>query len=85
MTTFDYSALRGKIKEKCNTQMIFAQKMGLSSVSVSEKLNGRSWWSQLEICRALEILEISPISIAHYFFKQKLNKCNYIIRKQTPA
>ena len=71
-TIFDYSLLKGKIKEKCGTQRNFAQKMGLSNVSISEKLNSKSGWTQAEICRASEILDIAPILIESYFFKQKV-------------
>lgn len=69
-TVFDYSALKGKIKEKCGTQANFAQKMGRSNVSISEKLNSKKGWTQEEICRASELLDIAPILIESYFFKQ---------------
>lgn len=36
---FDYSKLKGKIKEVFGTQSAFAKAMGLSGVSLSSKLN----------------------------------------------
>ena len=36
---FDFSKLRGKIKEVFGTQEKFAKAMGMSSVSLSAKLN----------------------------------------------
>ena len=37
---FDYSKLRGKIKEVFGTQAKFAKAMGMSTVTLSAKLNG---------------------------------------------
>ena len=36
---FDYSKLRGKIKEVFGTQAKFAKAMGMSTVTLSAKLN----------------------------------------------
>jgi hypothetical protein len=65
---FNYAKLLGRIKEKCNTQVIFAEKMGLSSRSVSLKLTQKTEFSQSEIMKALEVLDLKPEEIAVYFF-----------------
>ncbi|MBC2106114.1 DUF739 family protein [Listeria booriae] len=70
--SFDYSALIGKIAQKCDNQRIFAQKMGLSERSVSLKVNGKVGWKQAEISRALTILDISKRDIPKYFFNVKV-------------
>ena len=39
--TYDYSKIRGKIKEVFGTQAAFADAMKMSTVSLSEKLNNK--------------------------------------------
>ena len=65
---YNYSKLYGAIAEKCGTQAIFAEKIGLSERSVSLKLNGKLGWKQQEIAKACEVLNISSRDIAAYFF-----------------
>lgn len=40
--SFDYSRLRGKIKEKCKTQERFANMLNISPASLSDKLNEKA-------------------------------------------
>ena len=44
---FDYSKLRGKIKEVFGTQAKFAKAMGMSTVTLSAKLNGTDFADQI--------------------------------------
>jgi transcriptional regulator with XRE-family HTH domain len=69
---FDYSKLRGKIKEVFGTQAEFAHAMGLSSVSLSAKLNNTTMFTQAEINRACELLHIPLEFIPVYFFTEKV-------------
>lgn len=55
---YDYRKLRGRIKEKFGTQSEFSKKLGLSEVSVSNKLNNIVDWGQEEMENAISILEI---------------------------
>ncbi len=71
---FDYGKLRGRIKEKCGTQATFAGIIGLSDVSVSNKLNNNVDWGQEEIENAVNALEIPPNEIHSYFFTRKVEK-----------
>lgn len=73
-TKYDYSKLRGKIKEVCGTQEMFANKIGLSAVSVSNKLNNLIPWKQEEIERTLSVLGINHTEIYLYFFAPKVEK-----------
>lgn len=66
---YDYSKLYGLIAEKCGTQTIFAQKIGLSERSVSLKLNGRQGWKQAEIAKICDVFDIPVEKIPLYFFK----------------
>lgn len=69
---FDYSKLRGKIKEVFGTQAKFADAMGLSSVSLSAKLNNTVQFTQSEINKACELLSIPFELIPIYFFTEKV-------------
>ncbi len=65
---YDYSKLRGRIKEKFGTQSVFAKEIGLSNVSVSNKLNNNVDWGQEEIEKIMHALDIAYTDIHSYFF-----------------
>lgn len=65
---WDYSKLRGKIKEICGTQDVFAEKLGIGRVSLSQRLNNLLEFSQEEMYRACEILGIPLVELPVYFF-----------------
>lgn len=69
---YDYSKLKGKIKEVFGTQEAFANSIGLSSVSVSNKLNNIIDWRQEEMEDSVEKLEIPFSEIHVYFFTKKV-------------
>ncbi|MFT4005219.1 MAG: DUF739 family protein [Lacrimispora sp.] len=70
--TFDYSKLQGRIAEKFKSQMEFAMKMQWSKRTLSLKLTGKAVWKQPEICKALELLELSEGDILAYFFDREV-------------
>lgn len=65
---WDYSKLRGKIKEVCGTQDAFAEKLGIGRVSLSQRLNNMLEFTQQEMYKACEILDIPLADITLYFF-----------------
>ncbi len=67
---FDYSKLCGRIVEKCKTQSVFSEKMGKSEHTISLKLNNKVQWTQGEILKASDILDIPVNEISSYFFYQ---------------
>lgn len=69
---FNYSKLRGKIREIFGTQEDFAKAIGIGTVSLSYKLNNKSEWSQQEINKAVELLNIQDDQIVLYFFTQEV-------------
>lgn len=71
---FDYSKLRGKIREKFKTQDAFAMAAGLSRTALSQKLNGHVEFTQDEMYNACKILEVSLKNLDDYFFKEKVHK-----------
>lgn len=68
---FDYSKLRGRIREKFKTESAFAKAMNLSHNSISKKLNGHILFVQNEIDKAIMLLEIPDDEISTYFFTTK--------------
>lgn len=71
---FDYSKLRGKIREVFHTERDFAKELGLSKTSLSAKLNGRVEFTQTEIAKATSLLGIPPENIAEIFFAAKVKQ-----------
>ena len=69
---FDYGKLKGRIIEKFDSQGRFASAMNWSERSLSMKLRGKWPWKQSDICKAVELLELSEMDIPTYFFKLKV-------------
>lgn len=65
---YRYDKLLGRIVEKCGTRAEFAKRMQLSERTVSLKLNGKRPWSQVDIAKACEVLDIELTEIQEYFF-----------------
>lgn len=65
---YDYAKLNGRIIEKCGTQAVFAEKMGLSERTISLKLNNKVAFKQPEIQKSLLILGLTENDIQTYFF-----------------
>lgn len=71
---FDYAKLKGRIKEKYETQEKFARAIGLTPTTFSFKINGKAKWTQDEIVKAVELLEISQDEIVEYFFNYEVQE-----------
>ena len=69
---YDYAKLNGKIVEKCGTQAVFAERMGLSERTISLKLNNKVAFKKPEIQKALPILGLTESDIQAYFFTLKV-------------
>ncbi len=69
---WNYSKLRGKIKEVCGTQDSFAEKLGIGRVSLSQRLNNQLEFTQEEIFMSCEILDISLRDVEEYFFTREV-------------
>ena len=70
--TFDYSKLRGRIVEKYGTQQAFAKEMDWSERTLSLKMSGQRAWKQMDICKAVSLLQIDASEIPAYFFVVKV-------------
>ncbi len=73
---YDYSKLKGRIKEKFDTQEKFSAALGLSERSISLKLSSSRGWKQDEIMKAIEVLGLTENDIQSYFFTLKVHKCD---------
>ena len=65
---FDYSKLKGRIKEKFNNQRDFAKALCISEVALTNKLNNRTKFNQDEILKCIDLLVIDLEEIPLYFF-----------------
>ena len=71
---FDYSKLRGKIKEVYSTQESFAEAIPMHGATLSLKLNNKTPFTQVEIIHAANALHIASDEIPAYFFTPKIDK-----------
>lgn len=69
---YDYSLLDGRIAQMFGTQRNFAKAMGLSERSLSLKRSGVRPWTQPQIDKACNILNIADNEIHSYFFTIKV-------------
>lgn len=69
---YDYSKLRGRIIEKYGSLGAFAKVFPMSERTLSLKMNCKRSWSQKQIARACELLDIAQYEMPDYFFKQKV-------------
>lgn len=75
MITYDFSKLKGRIKERFNTQNDFADAMNMAPNTLSSKLNNQSDFSSQEISKAIELLNIdAPEEAWTTFFTKKVEK-----------
>lgn len=66
---YDYSKLRGLIKEKYGTQNNFAKAIGISNTSLSQRLANKVPFNQIEISKACELFGCTIQESDEIFFK----------------
>ena len=71
---FNYSKLRGRIIEKYGSQTDFAKAFGCSDRTLSLKMTGKRPWKQVEILKAIKLLDLSEDDIQDYFFALEVQK-----------
>ena len=74
MQEYEYSKLRGKIKECFSQQSEFAQKLGISDTSLSNKLNNKTAFDQDEIYKIISMFDLNADEALAYFFTPKVDK-----------
>jgi len=70
---FDYSKLRGRIRELYLSESAFAEAMGTTRGLFSKKMTGKAGLSQHEIIRAADLLRIPHEQVYDYFLTKKLS------------
>lgn len=71
MKEFDYQELKGEIKGKFELQSDFAKAVGMSAASLSGKLNNKVPFTQPEMFKMCDALDIHREMIPILFFKEK--------------
>lgn len=71
---YDFSKLRGRIKEKLGSEAKFAEKIDISPASLSSKFNNKSDFTASQISRATDedVLDIALDEIGIIFFNKRL-------------
>lgn len=65
---FNYSKLRGRMCEMGITQAVLAKEIGINESTLSAKLNGKAYFSTVEIDKICQILNIENGEIGAYFY-----------------
>lgn len=74
LVSFSYDKLRGKIREVFGTQDRFAEALGMSKSTLSQKLNNSSEFTQQEMMDSMMLLKQSLTQIDEYFFTSEVRK-----------
>ena len=78
-TNYNYSKLRGRIKEICGTEGRFAKEIGRTQNYLTKIFQNKSYLSQKDIETGSRVLKIDDSEIPVYFF----NKTDREVRKDT--
>lgn len=65
---YKYDRLRGRIVEMYGSQERFAEIIGISANSMSKKMKGKTGFSQKDIVKWSELLNINKAEYSEYFF-----------------
>ena len=71
---FDYSKLRGKIREKFGSYEKLDSEISFTTVTLSRKLNNKGYFGSNEIMELIEALDIEEEEVNEYFFNVKVRK-----------
>lgn len=71
---YDYTKLEKRMEKYRFSQVKLAEKIPISRNSLNQKLNNRVYFTQREIKRVCEILEIPSSKIGLYFFDLVVQK-----------
>jgi len=71
---FDYSKLRGRIKEKFGNYKELKPHINFTTATLSRKLNNKGYFGSDEILELINALDIEPKYAHEYFFKVKVRK-----------
>lgn len=75
---YDYSKLRGRIKEKLGTEGEFAHRINRTPNYISKVFRNGTYLSQVDIDNGAKVLDIPVGEIGVYFFTQEVHKSETI-------
>lgn len=71
---YDYSMLLGRMREKGTTQEELAKQINRNPATLTQKLKGRTYFTQREMAAICQTLDIRMEEMPNYFFTHKLRK-----------
>ena len=74
MRRYDYSKLRGRIKEKLGTEREFALRIRRTANYVSKVFRNGTYFTQNDIANGADVLDIPVDEIGVYFFTPEVHK-----------
>ncbi|MBR3771347.1 MAG: DUF739 family protein [Clostridium sp.] len=74
---FNYNRLKGRIRERYQTQEKFADALGIGRVSLSQRLGNKLEFTQDEIFRACYLLDIDFSEAWDFFFSDVYVKAQW--------
>lgn len=73
---YNYSKLRGLIRENGLTQKEFAKAIGISATQLYERFGNRVHFDQVEMDRAMELFKLPITQLSDVFFVKQLGDTN---------
>lgn len=70
----NHDKLKGKIKEVLGTQSKLAERIELDETTISNKINSNTYFTQKEVLKICDVLNIKHEEIPAYFFKVKVRE-----------
>lgn len=68
---YDYSKLKGLIREKFGTQKAYADFLGISATTLNSRFRGVSYFDQTEIEKSAHFFGSNAEEVNEIFFKKK--------------
>ena len=65
---YNYRKLRGLIVEKYITLSNFANALGIGTTTLNSRLHGKTYFNQIEIEKAVDLLKLEKNEINNIFF-----------------
>ena len=80
---FDYSKLRGRIREKFGSYKNLDPHISFSTVSLSNKLNNKTYFNNSEMIELAKALEIEDEELSVYFLSLTVRKDKHTHSRKT--
>lgn len=74
MVKLNYNKLRGRIREILGTEGAFARAIGRSPNYITKVFQGKTYFTQADICKSAEVLKVDQSEIGLYFFASEFTK-----------